>query len=42
LRSANQRQSDHFSLMWVDNGIVFALDGTGDDTTAINLASQLE
>ena len=42
LRSANQRQSDHFSLMWVDNGIVFALNGTGDDTTAINLASQLE
>lgn len=42
LRSANPRQSDHFSLMWVDNGIVFALNGTGDDTTAINLASQLE
>jgi len=42
LRSANQRQSDEFSLMWVDNGIVFALNGTGDDTTAINLASQLE
>jgi hypothetical protein len=42
LRSANQRQSDHFSLMWVDNGIVFALNGTGDDTTAINLASHLE
>ena len=42
LRPANQRQSDHFSLMWVDNGIVFALNGTGDDTTAINLASQLE
>ena len=42
LRSANQRESDHFSLMWVDNGIVFALNGTGDDTTAINLASQLE
>jgi hypothetical protein len=42
LRSANQRQSDHFSLMWVANGIVFALNGTGDDTTAINLASQLE
>jgi predicted anti-sigma-YlaC factor YlaD len=42
LRSANQRQSDHFSLMWVDNGIVYALNGTGDDTTAINLASQLE
>ena len=41
LRPANQKQSGHFSLMWVDNGIVFALNGTGDDTTAINLASQL-
>ena len=41
LRPANQKGSDHFSLMWVDNGIVFALNGTGDDTTAINLASQL-
>jgi hypothetical protein len=42
LRAANQSQSGHFSLMWVDNGIVFALNGTGDDTTAINLASQLQ
>jgi anti-sigma factor RsiW len=42
LRSANQRHSDHFSLMWVDNGIVFALNGIGDDATAINLASQLQ
>ena len=42
LRAANQNQSGHFSLMWVDNGIVFALNGTGDDTTAINLASQLQ
>jgi hypothetical protein len=41
LRSADQKDSDHFSLMWVDNGIVFALKGTGDDATAINLASQL-
>lgn len=41
LRPASQKQSGHFSLMWVDNGIVYALDGTGDDTTAINLASQL-
>lgn len=41
LRPANQNQSDHFSLMWVDNGIVFALNGTGNDATAINLASQL-
>jgi flagellar basal body P-ring protein FlgI len=28
--------------MWVDNGIVYGLGGTGDDTTAINLASQLQ
>jgi hypothetical protein len=42
LRAVNQNQSGHFSLMWVDNGIVFALNGTGDDTTAINLASQLQ
>jgi hypothetical protein len=42
LRSARVSQSDHFTLMWVDNGIVFALNGTGDDTTAINMASQLE
>ncbi len=41
LRPTNQKQSGHFSLMWVDNGIVYALNGTGDDTTAINLASQL-
>jgi hypothetical protein len=41
LRSANQKQSGHFSLMWVDNGVVFALNGTGDDATAIKLASQL-
>ena len=42
LRPANQKQSGHFSLMWVDNGIVFALNGTGDDATAVNLASQLQ
>jgi hypothetical protein len=41
LRSARSNLSEHFTLMWVDNGIVFALNGTGDDTTAINLASQL-
>jgi hypothetical protein len=38
----NQQKSGHYSLMWVDNGIVFALSGNGDDTTAINLASQLQ
>ena len=42
IRPANQAISGRFSLMWVDNGIVFALNGTGDDTTAINMASQLQ
>ena len=41
IRPANQAISGHFSLMWVDNGIVYGLSGTGDDTTAINMASQL-
>jgi hypothetical protein len=41
LRSTNEAKSGHYSLMWVDNGIVFALTGTGDDTTAVNLGSQL-
>jgi Putative zinc-finger len=41
LRSANEAKAGRYSLMWVDNGIVFALTGTGDDTTAVNLGSQL-
>jgi hypothetical protein len=42
LRPTGQGQADHFSLIWVDDGILHALNGRGDDTTAINLASQLE
>src|SRR5258708_2942296 len=42
LRPVNEAESARFSLMWVDNGIIFNLNGTGDDTTAINLASQLQ
>jgi anti-sigma factor RsiW len=42
IRPANQGPAGHYSLMWVDNGIVFALGGTGDNTTAVNLASQLQ
>jgi hypothetical protein len=42
IRPFNQGPSGRYSLMWVDNGIVFGLGGTGDDTTAINLASQLQ
>jgi len=41
MRPANGEESARFSLMWVDNGIIFTLNGTGDDTTAINLASRL-
>jgi hypothetical protein len=36
------RAPEHFVLIWVDNGILFNLMGTGDDTTALNLASQIE
>jgi hypothetical protein len=42
LRPVNAAESARFSLMWVDNGIIFNLNGTGDDTTAVNLASQLQ
>jgi len=31
-----------FNLLWVDNGILYSLMGTGDDTTALNLASEIE
>ncbi len=31
-----------FNLIWVNNGIVYSLMGTGDDTKALNLASQIE
>ena len=42
LRPTGPGQPDHFSLIWVDDVILHALNGTGDNTTAINLASQLE
>ena len=42
LRPISQDAAGHFTLMWVENGIVFALNGTGDDTAAINLASRLQ
>jgi len=42
LRPAWQKPNDHFSLMWVDSGVLYSLAGTGDDNTALNLASQLE
>jgi hypothetical protein len=34
--------TSRFNLLWVDNGILYSLMGTGDDTTAVNLASQIE
>lgn len=42
LRPKPPRSASHFTLMWVDNGIVYGLIGSGDDTTALNLAEQLE
>jgi hypothetical protein len=41
VRPVNPAQASHYALMWVDDGIVYGLSGSGDDTTAINLASQL-
>ena len=34
--------SSRFDLIWVDNGILYNMDGTGDDTTALNLAEKIE
>jgi hypothetical protein len=42
LRPASQSPNDHFNLMWVDSGVLYSLAGTGDNTTALDLASQLE
>ncbi len=42
LRPRNPGASSRFTLIWVDNGILYSLMGTGDDTTAQNLASQIE
>ena len=41
LRPKTAGSDGKFTLMWVENGIVYALAGTGDDTTAVNLAEQL-
>jgi hypothetical protein len=42
LRPARPGDSARFTLVWVDNGIVYSLMGKGDDTTALNLASRIE
>ena len=41
LRPKNQ-QSGQFTLHWVDSGILYSLMGSGDNTTALNLAAQIE
>ena len=42
LRPRLAGNSGRFDLVWVDNGIVYSLAGTGDNTTAVNLASRIE
>jgi hypothetical protein len=42
LRPRMAGPSGRYDLVWVDNGVVYSLMGTGDDTNAINLASQIE
>lgn len=41
LRPKASLSATHFMLMWVNNGIVYGLSGSGDDTTALNLALNL-
>lgn len=42
LRPRLAEPSGRFDLVWIDNGIVYGLMGTGDDTTALNLAEKIE
>ena len=42
LRPKGPAPTSRFDLVWVENGILYSLMGTGDDTTALNLASQIE
>jgi hypothetical protein len=41
-RDGRGQPSAQFNLIWVDNGLMYCLMATGDDTTALNLASQIE
>ena len=41
-RDGRGQPSAQFNLIWVDNGMMYSLMGAGDDTTALNLASQIE
>jgi hypothetical protein len=42
IRRKGPHASALYDLLWVDNGIVYSLMGSGDDTAAVNLASQIE
>lgn len=42
LRPKQPGEANRFTLMWVDSGIIYGLTGSGDDTSAVNLAEQLE
>lgn len=42
LRPKMPSASTRFVLIWVDNRIMYNLEGTGDDTTALNLAGKIE
>jgi hypothetical protein len=42
LRPKLSGASAGFDLVWVDNGILYSLMGTGDNTTALNLADKIE
>ena len=41
MRPAKAQSANQYTLMWVDSGIVFLLNGVGDDASALNLAAQL-
>ena len=42
LRPKQAGSAGRYTMMWVENGIVYGITGSGDDTTALNLAEQLE
>jgi hypothetical protein len=42
LRPKLSGTSSRFDLVWVDNGILYSLTGTGDDTAAVNTAEKIE
>jgi hypothetical protein len=42
LLRAKMRAPEHYVLVWVEDGILYNLMGTGDNTTALNLASRIE